>query len=100
MCVHVVHELHWHEYAVAPVVPTVVPFNVDEKQVLGEVHAVPNTITPTCCTTWPLAHGSVKVQQLCAEGQSYKPVVLQMLQLDRFQQSTTIVVLLHGSPHP
>src|SRR5258706_990362 len=99
MCVHTVHELHAHEYAVAPVVPTIVPFKLVEKHVFGEVHAVPYTSTAICCTTWPLAHGSLNVQQLCTAGQSYSPLP-QMLQLETFQQSTTSVVVLHGSPHP
>lgn len=57
-------------YGVEPVVPTTVPFTAVEKQVLGEVHAVPNTVTAICCTTFPVAHGSLKLQQLCANGQS------------------------------
>ena len=41
MCVQIVHELHWQEYGVLFVVPTVVPFRVVEKQVFGELQAVP-----------------------------------------------------------
>ena len=81
------------------VVPTVVPLIVVEKQVLGEVHAVPYTTTAICCTTCPFAHGSLKEQQLSADGQSYNPPP-QMLQLERFQQSTTSVVELHAKPQP
>jgi len=66
----VVQEKQEQEYAVEGVVPTVVPFRVVEKQVLGDVHAVPYTITATCWTTCPFAHGSLNVQQLTAEGQS------------------------------
>ena len=70
MWVQIVHEEHAQEYAVDGVVPTVVPFNVVEKHVVGDVHAVPYTSTATCCTTVPGAHGSLNVQQLCADGQS------------------------------
>ena len=69
MWVQVVQELQRHEYAVDGVVPTVVPFRLVEKHVLGEVHAVPYTSTPTCWTTMPDGHGSVKAQQLCAATQ-------------------------------
>ena len=62
--------LHWQEYGVEGVVPTVVPLSEVEKHVVGEVHAVPKTMTPTCCTTWPEAHGSLNVQQLWNDGQS------------------------------
>ena len=94
-----VQEKQAQEYAVDGVVPTVVPFKVVEKQVLGEVQAVPYTITAICCTICPFAHGSLNAQQLCAAGQSYRPPP-HMLQLERFQQSTTSVVLLHGNPQP
>ena len=101
MCVQVVHDEQEHVYGVDAVVPTVVPFSDVEKHVFGEVHAVPHTVTPTCCTICPLPHGSLNVQQLWNDGQSYQPFVLQMPHgAFTFQQSTTSVVERHVRPHP
>jgi len=59
-------------------------------------------VTVNCCATWPLGHGSLKVQQddpggpkmfVCC-GSAHVPHV------NPFQQSTTTTTLLQLPPHP
>ena len=68
----------------------------------GALQVNPYAMALTCCATWPAGQGSVNVQQegapgpkmFCCCGSAQEP------QMNPFQQSTVMVVMLHDRPQP